>query len=412
MGSSLAPRAAQLDRDDPLRELPARFALPPEGVYLDGNSLGPLPRHVPGVVADVVTRQWGQQLVAAWNDSGWWDAPRRVGERIGRLLGAAPGQVVAGDSTSQQLFSASVAAARLRPGRRLAVVDPGTFPTDLYVLGAVAELTGLEVVSCLRGELADLLTARGDEVAFVLLCEVDFRTGARVSVEGLTALVHDAGALALWDLCHSVGALELSLDAWEVDAAVGCGYKFLNGGPGAPAWAYVAERHQPHWRGAVAGWHGHARPFAFEPAYDPAPDVTRVRIGTPPILSLLALDAALDVYDGLSMADVRGRSLSLSGFFLDCVRELVPSAVPATPLEPERRGSQVSLHHPDAYALVRALAARGVVGDFREPDIARFGISPLALTHADLLRAAEALAEVVAQGEHRNPAYAVRLAVT
>jgi kynureninase len=280
------------------------------------------------------------------------------------------------------------------------------------VLDAVAELTGLEVVRWPTGRLGELLGARGDAVAFAVLCEVDFRTGERVDVPALTAALHDRGAVALWDLCHSVGALELAVDDWDVDAAVGCGYKFLNGGPGAPAWAYVAARHQPAWRGAVAGWNGHARPFAFEPGFEPAPDASRLRVGTPPMLSLLALDAALDLYDEVGMSEVRRRSLSLTSFFLECLQALVPSGVPVTPLDPERRGSQVSLRHPEAYPLVRALAARGVVGDFREPDIARFGISPLALRHADLLRATEVLADVLARREHRDPAYAVLATVT
>ncbi|RZS91832.1 kynureninase [Motilibacter rhizosphaerae] len=409
---SLDERAAGLDAVDPLAGEPAKFSLPDSTIYLDGNSLGPLPRHVPAVLQNVVEQQWGHDLITSWNRHGWWEAPRRAGDRIGRLLGGAPGQVVAGDSTSQQLFSATVAAARLNPGRRTVVIDPASFPTDLYVVASVAELLGLEVAQVEPSHLQHFLADRGSDVAVAVLCEVDFRTGERLDAPALTDALHQSGALVLWDLCHSAGALVVELDAWGADLAVGCGYKFLNGGPGAPAWIYVAQRHQEQFRGAVAGWNGHARPFAFEAAYEPAPGVSRARVGTPAMLSLLSLDAALDVYDGLDMVDVRARSVSLTGFFLECLAELAPDLEPVTPREPERRGSQVSVRHASAYAVVQALLARGVIGDFREPDIARFGFSPLALTHVQVLRAARELADVVATRAYADPALAARTTVT
>ena len=404
--------ARELDRSDPLRAVPGLFELPAGLVYLDGNSLGPLPRCVAPAMADAVVRQWGEDLIASWNSAGWWDAPAATGDSIGRIIGAAPGQVMVGDSTSVQLFSALLGATRLRPGRRVVVTDPDSFPTDLYVLSSVAELAGLEVVLASPPEVPAVLAQRPGDVALVSLSQVDYRTGEAWDMPGLTRAAHDVGALALWDLCHSAGALPVGLDAAEVDIAVGCGYKYLNGGPGAPAYIYVAQQHQAEFASPIRGWNGHAQPFAMEGSYRPAPGVLSARNGTPPMLSLLALRSALSVYDGLDIADVRARSLSLTGFFLQCLESLVPDIEVATPHEAGRRGSQVSLRHPHAYAVVQALIARGVVGDFREPDIARFGFSPLALTHEQVLASVVALQEVLAGREYLDPRYANRAAVT
>jgi len=392
--------------------VPERYDLPEDLVYLDGNSLGALPRAVPAALADAVARQWGQDLVASWNTAGWWDAPQRVGDAVGALVGSAPGQVVVGDATSVQLYKALLGGAAARPGRRVVVTDPGSFPTDLYVLDAAARLAGWEVVLAEPGDVPAVLAARGPEVAMVSLSHVDYRTGELWDLPGLTAAAHAAGALALWDLCHSAGVVDVGLDAHGVDLAVGCGYKYLSGGPGAPAYLHVARSLQPQFTNPLAGWHGHAAPFAMAGSYAPAEGIARARTGTPPVLSLLALEAALGVYEGVPVADARARSLSLTGFALECLDALVPEVTPATPRDAARRGSQLALRHPEAYGVVRALAARGVVGDFREPDVVRWGFAPLHLTHAQVLTAVLALRAVLDAGEQRDPAHATRNAVT
>lgn len=405
-------RAAELEAGEPLRALVERFEVPEGLVYLDGNSLGPLPRSVPDAVADVVRRQWGRELVAAWNTEGWWEAPQRVGDRIGRLVGAAPGQVVVGDSTSVHLFQCYTAAARMRPGRRVVVADPDAFPTDLHLLASAARLCGLEVAHARPAEVPDLLARRGGSVALVALSEVDYRTGERCDVPALTAAAHDAGALVLWDLAHSVGATDVDLDAAGADLAVGCSYKHLSGGPGAPAWVYVARRHQHEVDPPLTGWHGHADPFAMDGRYAPADDVRRMRIGTPPMISLLALDAALDVLDDVTPAQLRARSTSLVGFLVEALEAVVPELPLAGPRDPARLGGHVAVRSPQAWGVVRALARRGVVGDFRAPDLVRLGVAAASTTHADLAEGVVALRAVLDAGEHLDAAHAVRSTVT
>ncbi|MGW0333645.1 kynureninase [Streptomyces sp. NPDC003011] len=394
--TALRERAAQLDADDPLAPLRERFLLPPDVVYLDGNSLGPLPAAVPPVLSDVVTRHWGTDLIGSWNANGWWEAPLRVGDAIGALIGAAPGQTVAGDSTSVQLFTALEAAVALRPERPVLVTDPGHFPTDRYLADAVARRQGLEVRQVPPADLPEFLATEGDRVAVVSYSPVDFRTGELYDMRELTRAAHEAGALALWDLCHAAGALPLDVDTLGVDLAVGCGYKFLSGGPGAPAFLYVARRHHASLKTPLPGWTGHADPFGLGQDYTPAPGIARARIGTPPILSLLALEAALTAFDGVDMAQVRGKSLSLTGFFLRCAEELLTPAgfTPVTPAEPGRRGSQVTLRHAHAHGLTVALAQRGVIADMRAPDLLRFGVNALYTSHQDLLTAALRLRDI------------------
>ncbi|MFE0672982.1 kynureninase [Streptomyces sp. NPDC058867] len=394
----MSGRAARADAEDALAPLAKRFLLPEGVIYLDGNSLGPLPAAVEPALADAVARQWGTGLIGSWNEHGWWEAPLRIGDAIGRLVGAAPGQTVAGDSTSVQLYTALGAATALRPDRPLLVTDPGHFPTDRYLAEAVARLRdGTEVHRVAPHDLDRFLAAHGTRVAAVSYSPVDFRTGELYDMAALTEATHRAGGVVVWDLCHAAGAMPLYLDALGVDLAVGCGYKFLNGGPGAPAWLYAARRHHDVLDTPLTGWNGHADPFAMDPDYTPAPGVARARIGTPPVLSLLALEAALTVFEDVDLEQLRAKSLSLTEFFLDCAEELLTplGVTPVTPREGARRGSHVALRHPHAHGLARALADRGVVVDRRPPDLLRFGVNALYTTHTELLTAAERLTTIL-----------------
>ena len=399
MTSRLNSKAAALDAANPLRHCRERFLLPEGKTYLDGNSLGALPAAVPEALRDAVTRQWGSGLIGSWfaEDAAWWGLPERLGDLVGKLLGAAEGQTVVGDSTSVQIFNTLTAAARLRPDRKLLLTDAGHFPTDAYLADSVGELLGLEVRRAAPEDLRDALGQDGARTAVVAFPAVDFATGERWDVPALTQAAHDAGALVVWDLCHAAGALELELDAWDVDFAVGCTYKYLSGGPGAPAFVYAARRHHATMRQPLTGWTGHAEPFAMRGTYEGAEGIGRARIGTPTVLSMLALEAAIGAFDGVDLGELRAQSLSLTGFFIECCDELLGGLgfELVTPREPERRGSQVTLRHPDAGTLVPAAAERGVIGDKREPDLLRYGFNALYNTHADALRAAETLADLV-----------------
>jgi kynureninase len=411
---ALTTRAAVLDAADPLAPLRQRFLLPEGVVHLDGNSLGALPAAVPPVMADVVHRQWGTDLIRSWNDNAWWQAPTRVGDAVGRLVGAAAGQTLAGDSTSVQLFNALTAAARSRPGRPLLLTDPAHFPTDQYIADSVARLLGLEVRRVPLAELPRFLADEGERVAVAGYAPVDYRTGELYDMAATTRAVQRSGALMLWDLCHAAGALPVRLDELGVDFAVGCGYKYLSGGPGAPAFLYVAARHQASFDQPLTGWNGHAEPFGLSGDYTPAQGVGRARIGTPPILSLLALEAALTAFDGVDLDQVRAKGLSLTGFLLHCADTLLSGLgfTAVTPREPERRAAQAVLRHPDAHALVRALAERGVIGDMRAPDLLRFGVNALYVSHRDVLAAVRHLHEIASRNEHRHPRFQVRATVT
>jgi kynureninase len=401
--------AAALDAASPLAGRRKLFDLPDGLVYLCGNSLGALPRSVPDRVADVVRREWGRGLVGAWNSADWGRLSARVATRLAPLLGVSADDVVVGDSTSVTLFKTLVAAARLRPGRSVIVVEPTTFPTDGYIAAGVARTLGMELRWC---DPADPAASLDDDVAVLALTQVDFRTGAMFDLAGLTAAAHAAGAVTVWDLCHSAGAVPVDLAGAGADFAVGCSYKYLNGGPGAPAFAWVAPRHQADLDQPITGWWGHARPFDMVKDYEPAPGVTQMTVGTPPVIALSALAAALEVFDGVAMEDLRAGSLSLTDLFMRLVDERVEGFEIVTPREHARRGSQVALRHPDAYGVVQALIARGVVGDFRSPDIARFGFAPLYVSHVDVYDAVDQLVQVTAAGEHLDPAYSTRNAVT
>jgi kynureninase len=403
--------ALALDEQNPLRERRELFALPPGTVYLDGNSLGALPRCVPERVARVVSEEWGRGLIASWNDADWMGLPRRVGDRVASLLGLPEGSVWVSDSTSVSLFKTMVAACRLRPGRDVLVVETGTFPTDGYIAASVARMLDLELRWADSARVEDALDER---VALACLTHVDFRTGAMFDATAVTDAAHDAGALMLWDLCHTAGAaVPVDLVAADADFAVGCSYKYLNAGPGSPAFMYAAPRHHGVIDQPLSGWMGHARPFDMEVDFEPVEGVGRLASGTPPVLALSALDAALDVFEGVDPADLRATSLSLTDYFIELVDVRLPGVFEVvTPRERARRGSQVSLRHPEAYGVVQALIARKVVGDFRTPDIARFGFAPLYVSHADVYDAVDHLVAVMEQREYDRPEYAVRNRVT
>lgn len=397
-----------LDRNDPLAVFRDRFSLPEGVIYLDGNSLGALPRGVKARMDDVVSNQWGEGLIRSWNTHDWIDLPGRVGDRIARLVGAAPGTVTVADSTSVNLFKVLSAAVHLRSERRVILSEKGNFPTDAYIAAGLAELLGqgheLRLVEA--DELPEALDA---DVAVLMLTEVNYRTGARLDMASLTAAAHAAGALTVWDLCHSAGAIPVDLTAAGADFAVGCGYKYLNGGPGAPAFVYAAPRHHADLRQPLTGWLGHAAAFTFAEDYQPADGIARMRVGTPPILSMQALDAALDAFDGVDLGAVKAKADRLFDLFVGEVADL--GLTLATPTDPARRGTQVSLRHPEAYAVVQALIARGVIGDFREPDIMRFGLTPLYLRYQDVWYAAQILREIIAANAWDQPEFKARAKV-
>ncbi|WP_435284632.1 kynureninase [Streptomyces koelreuteriae] len=392
--SEPAMRAEKLDAADELRGKRDGFVLD-EVVYLDGNSLGALPAVVPGRVEDVVRRQWGELRIRSWEESGWWTAPERIGDRIAPLVGAAPGQIVVGDSTSVNVFKALVGAVRLAGDDRDEIlVDATTFPTDGYIAESAARMTGRSLRPVTPAEVPGALSGR---TAAVLLNHVDYRSGRLHDLPSLTAAVREAGALAVWDLCHSAGALPVGLDEHGVDLAVGCTYKYLNGGPGSPAYLYVRRELQDRFDSPLPGWNSHTEPFGMRPAYEPASGAPRGRVGTPDILSMLALEAALEVWDGVPVEAVRAKSLALTDFFLDCVAEYVPEGRVEclTPVAHAERGSQIALRCDDAGEVMKRLIERGVVGDFRAPDVLRFGFTPLYVGFADVERAARVLAETL-----------------
>ncbi len=387
------------------------FALPEGVTYLDGNSLGPLPRAAAGRVADTITAEWGEMLITAWNKAGWMDQPARLGDAIGRLIGAEPGSVVLGDTLSIKIYQALAAALELRPDRRKILSDTGNFPTDLYMAEGLIESLGRghELVTVAPEDVSDHID---DNTAVLMLTEVDYRTGRRHDMAELTRAAHAAGALVISDLAHSAGALPVDLAGVGADFAAGCSYKYLNGGPGAPAFIYVAPRHADHLRPALSGWLGHDAPFAFEPGYRPAPGIARMRVGTPPVIQMAALEAALEIWAGVDMDALRARALDLSERFIAGVEASCPMLTLASPRDGTKRGSQVSFRFPDGYAVMQALIARGVIGDFRAPDILRFGITPLYIDEADIDRAITVLAEVMRDQLWDDPTYKARAAVT
>ncbi|MCC5965970.1 MAG: kynureninase [Natronohydrobacter sp.] len=389
----------------------ALFDLPEGMIYLDGNSLGPLPKGVAARVAQAITEEWGKMVITGWNRAGWMDLPARVGDRVARLIGAAPGTVTMGDTLSIKVYQALASALELNPDRRVILSDTGNFPSDLYMADGLCRTLGPD---CALKTVApeDVEAAIDDTIAVLMLTEVDYRTGRKHDMAKLIAKAHAKGALVVWDLAHSAGAIPVDLAGADTDFAVGCSYKYLNSGPGGPAFIYVAPRLAEQVRPALSGWLGHEAPFAFDLDYRPGRGIERMRVGTPPILQLAALDAALDVWEGVDMAALRARSIELQESFIAKVEATCPTLTLASPRDATQRGSQVSFRHPQGYAIIQALIAENVIGDFRAPDILRFGFTPLYLTPEDVAKAAEILAWIMASDAWDRPEFHARAKVT
>jgi len=410
--------ALALDAQDPLAPLRAQFSLPPGVIYLDGNSLGVLPRATAARVQQVVTDEWGQGLIRSWNDAGWITLPQRIGDKIARLVGAGAGELVVADSTSVNLYKVLSAALQITrtdaPQRTVILSERSNFPTDLYIAESLARQHGCSLLLCEADQIPTLLD---DHTAVLMLTHVNYRTGRMHDMAALTAAAHAAGALTVWDLAHSAGAVPVDLHAAEADFAIGCGYKYLNGGPGAPAFVWAHPRHADRFWQPLSGWMGHAAPFEFTPGYQPAPGIARYLCGTPALLSMAALECGVDsvltaeAHGG--MAALRAKSLALGRLFADLVEANCPALTLASPRDEALRGSQVSFSHPEiGYPVMQALIARGVIGDFRAPDILRFGFTPLYLRYVDVWDASMHLQQVLDSGQWREPRFHQRGAVT
>jgi kynureninase len=402
--------AAQLDATDPLSFARERFRLPDGVIYLDGNSLGALPAATLPALANTAEQQWGEGLIASWNKHGWIDWPTRIAAKLSPIVGAKPNELLIADSTSVCLFKLLAAAARARPGRSTMVSRNRNFPTDLYVAQGLCDLLGLTLKTVEPEEVAGAIDA---DTAVVTVTHVDYRSAAVCNMRAINNAASDAGALVVWDLSHSAGAIELDLNGSGAGLAVGCGYKYLNGGPGAPAFLYVAEALQEELANPLQGWMGHAEPFAFVDDYQPAAGMLKFLTGTPSILALAALEAGLGTFDGLAMSDIAAKSRSLSQLFIDEVEARSGSGVRlASPRDPIQRGSHVVFAHPEGYAVMQALSDRRVIGDFRTPDLMRFGFAPLYNSHAEIICAAEILADIVNNREWDRPRFKARAKVT
>jgi len=387
------------------------FDLPTGVIYLDGNSLGPLPKAAKARVAEMIQDEWGAQLIKGWNSAGWMAQPSRVGDMVGRLIGAPAGTVVMGDTLSIKVFQALAAALKMHPARKVILSDSGNFPTDLYMAQGLMQMLDQDyTLKVVPPE--DVADAIDDSVAAVMLTQVDYRTGRMHDMPTITELAHSAGAVMIWDLAHSAGAVPVDVAACACEFAVGCTYKYLNGGPGAPAFIYVrkdlADRVDP----ALAGWLGHDAPFDFDLDYRPAPGIERMRVGTPPVIQLTALEAALEVWEAVDMSELRSASVALQETFIHHVETRVPQLTLASPRDSAQRGSQVSYRFDNGYAAVQALIARGVIGDFRAPDIMRFGFTPLYLDEADVIAAVDHIETVMTDRLWDDPKYTMRQRVT
>ncbi|MCX7288857.1 MAG: kynureninase [Rhodobacterales bacterium] len=389
----------------------ALFHLPDGVIYLDGNSLGPMVKTAPARVEKAVSAEWGELLIRGWNLAGWMAQPRTLGDKVGRLIGAERGTVVLGDTLSIKVYQAVASALDMNPRRKVILSDSGNFPSDLYMAeGLCRTLGGQYRLRTVAPEEA--MSAIDDTVAVVMLTEVDYRTGRRHHMADITARAHEMGALAVWDLAHSAGAIPVDLAAAKADFAVGCTYKYLNSGPGGPAFIYVAPRHSEVARPALSGWLGHEAPFAFDLTYRPGQGIDRMRVGTPAVFQMAALEAALEVWEGVDLHDVHRQSLRLQDQFIKGVESRAPMRQLATPRSHLMRGSQVSFRHPEGYAIMQALIAEGVIGDFRAPDILRFGFTPLYIDEDDVARAVNVLAKIMDYGSWDRPEFKLRAAVT
>jgi kynureninase len=445
------PDAKTLDKNDALAHLIDQFVIPKNTIYLDGNSLGALPKAAKKRAVEVVEQQWGQDLITSWNKHEWINLPLQIGEKIAPLIGAhEPGQVICCDSISVNLFkllsacmsingksgrnvnrnSSEVSSERTSTRKRFKILSQrDNFPTDLYMVEGLQTLLGehtvnnadigasrtsCELVLCEEDEILDYIENNGHELIAVMLTHVNFRSGYIHNLPDITAKAHDAGALVIWDLAHSAGAVPVELDKHKVDFAVGCGYKYLNGGPGAPAFIYAAKRHLPHIEQPLSGWMGHARPFDFTPDYAPDTGIKKFLAGTPPIISMSVLDAALSVFNDVSIDELRAKSVALTTFFHQHVAsvEALDSLVLISPQNANSRGSQLAYAHPQAYALCQALIAQGVVADFRAPNILRFGFSPSYLSFENLLRSIAILTEIMRDKSYEAPEFCKKNAVT
>ena len=401
------------DRDDPLASYRDEFALPEGVIYLDGNSLGALPKAAEARVLDAIKNDWGKGLIRSWNAAGWIDLPMKLGGKIAPLIGAAANEVIVADSTSVNLFKLLIAALRQRPDRRTILMEARDFPTDLYIGQGVAELMG-DGYTCRIVPTEEIAGALDDTVAVLALTHVNFKTGAVHDMADLTKQAHAVGALTIWDLCHTAGAMPVDLRGAKADFALGCTYKYLNGGPGAPAFAYVPAAQQPGFHQPLTGWMGHADPFSFVDDYAPAPDIKRFLSGTPSVLSMISLDAALDVWAGVDLNNLRAKSVALGDLFIALVEARCAGHgfTLASPRNGQDRGSQVSFEHEQGYAIMQALIARGVIGDFRAPDIVRFGFTPLYTRYVDVWQAAEILYDIMETRAWDTPTFRTRAAVT
>jgi kynureninase len=406
--------AVALDSSDPLAHHRNLFELPEGEIYLDGNSLGVLPKGVKEAVAHTIEHEWGTRLIRSWNEADWFDSPARVGALIAPIIGAHTDEVVACDALSINIYKCVAAALRLRPERHTIVSEVGNFPSDSYIVHGLAELFGARVIDVQPEDVPAAIVAAGTDLAAVELTHAHYKTGALYDMEAITALAHEQGGLTVWDLAHTAGAINVDLNQCNADFAAGCGYKYLNGGPGAPGFAFVARRHHPQLSQPISGWFAHKAPFDFSHDFEPIEGIRRMLVGTTPMLSMVALEASMKTWAGIDMAAVRRKSMDMGDYFIQLVSERLCTYNfgIASPLDASKRGSHVSLTHQHGYAIMQALIARGVIGDFRAPDILRFGLTPLYVGFADLWDAVDALVNIMETDEWNTPQFAARKAIT